>query len=579
MSESTRPLPSLVPLPNGGWEVSSYTSSPEYMLRGLGLVPPNSIIPVIVIPGIMGSNLQAKRKPRLGRIVNEKNQAVELGKPIWRAPNGKAEGLRESSKWDQRQGKERQLLLDGPTLEVDGNGPIVLPEADDGYLVAEADLRQRGWGEVHAESYGPLLSALQTRLNQTFGYDEAKKTRFVKQHWQDVMACKPEKWGLRKREPLTEAQLAKHAKHYFPTYSFGYNWLEDCGISALQLEKRILSIIDSWRKTKRRCDKVILVTHSMGGLVARACAKRIPDQIAGVIHGVMPALGAPVAYRRIACGTESTSPGNGPVQDFEASRIAMILGQTAEKTTPVLSTAPGALELLPNHLYPQPWLHVRVIKSFGPPRGAGYGAKDDIARLREAPEDYLHLPNARTPNPYDLYRDIKSWYRLINPSIADPAEKYVEKPGGVELQIRTAIATAEGFHRGLGDYYHPNSYVFYGDDQDELSYGQVRWVARQATGAASALTASNISAAKFIGQTPGGQRRVLVDGKTELHFDPEPQDVRGDGTVPRASGAGPVGKVKQVFATRGYNHQESYKSNDMLMLTLHLIVKIVQEMP
>ena len=50
-------------------------------------------------------------------------------------------------------------------------------------------------------------------------------------------------------------------------------------------------------------------------------------------------------------------------------------------------------------------------------------------------------------------------------------------------------------------------------------------------------------------------------------------------TVPRQSGTGPRGKVRQVFATQGYDHQGSYKHPDMLMLTLRLVVKIVQEMP
>lgn len=578
MSESTRPLPPLVPLSNGGWEARSFMSSADHKLRGEGLMPPNHVIPVIVVPGIMGTNLRARRVPRLGRIDDERNKLAKPGQPVWRPPNGAAAGLRDSSKWDQRSAKVRQQLFDAATLEVDGDGPVVLPDADDGYVLTEAEVRERGWGEVHADSYGTLLYALQTRLNQTFGFDDTKKKRFIKQHWKDVMACAPAKWGLREREPITEPQLEKHATKYYPTYCFGYNWIEDCEVSSQQLEKRILEIIESWRKAKRRCDQVILVTHSMGGLVARACAKRIPDRIAGVIHSVMPALGAPVAYRRLACGTETSSPSNDLRGNFEASRLAKILGETTEQTTPVLATSPGALELLPNHLYPQPWLHVRIIKSVGLPQAAGYGAKDDVVRLREAAADYLHLPNARNPNPYDLYRDLTSWYRLVNPAIADPADKYLEKPGGVELQIRSAIATAENFHRALGDFYHPNSYVFYGDDQNKLSYGQIRWVARQGTGSTGALTAGNIAGAKFLGHTSGGQRRVLVEGKTELHFEPEPQEAHGDGTVPRHSGAGPAGKVKQAFATRGYDHQGSYKNDDMLMLTLHLIVKIVQGM-
>lgn len=575
MSESTRPLPPLTPLPNGGWEVNSFMSSAQYTVRGLGLMPPNSIVPVIVVPGIMGTNLRARREPRLGRVDDERNAKVKAGQPVWRPPNGTWEGWAVSGDWDRLTPKERQLLLDPPTLEVDDSGPVFVPEAEDGYLLTEQELRQRGWGEVYADPYGGLLFALQMRLNQTFGFDDRSKKRFVRQHWKDVMACDPAKWGVREYPPLTERHLERHARHYFPIYAVGYNWLEDCGKSSQRLEKRIVEIIESWSTARRRCDKVILVTHSMGGLVARACAKRIPDKIAGVIHGVMPALGAPVAYRRIACGTETLSPSNAPHENLTASRIAKILGDTTEKTTPVLATSPGALELLPNHLHPQPWLHVRVIRQFGGAQQAGDGTKNEAPGYQSTAYDPLHLPNAAMQNPYDLYRDTTSWYRLINPALVDPASKYVDQPGGVQKAIDTAINTAEKFHRSLGDYYHPNTYAYYGDDKSKLSFGQLRWVALHRPGAA-ALTAANLSAARYLGKTARGQRRVLVEGKTELQFAPELQDMRGDGTVPHHSGAGPAGRVKQVFAAGGFDHQDSYKNGDMLMLTLRLIVKIVQ---
>jgi pimeloyl-ACP methyl ester carboxylesterase len=578
MTESTRPLPPLIPLAHGGWEVNSFMSSTEYKIRGLGLRPSNHVIPVIVVPGIMGTNLKAKCKPRLGRLINEKNAKVALGTPVWRPPNGMKEGLKASIDWGRLSPGDRQGLFDGPTLEVDDGGAVILPEPVDGYVLTEAEVRQRGWGEVHADSYGALLHALQSRLNQTFGFDEQEKKRFIRQHWKDVMACEPQKWGLREFEPLTEGHLKKHAGHYFPVYAVGYNWLEDCEDSSKALEKRILEIIDSWTKAKRRCEKVILVTHSMGGLVARACAKRIPDKIAGVIHGVMPAFGAPAAYRRIACGTESSSPDNGPLENLEASALAKILGETTEKTTAVLATSPGALELLPNHLYPGPWLHVRVMAADGKTQAPGREVKAQIAANSSGRGDYLHLPDARAPNPYDLYRDTTPWYRLINPALADPAGKYEKTRDGVAKAIRSAIDTAEKFHRSLGDYYHPNTYVFYGDDQHKRSYGQVRWVARQPTGPGVVVTAANVGAARFLGHTPLGQRRVRVEGKAELLFELEEQDARGDGTVPHQSGTGPSGKVRQIFATQGYDHQGSYKNQDVLMLTLRLIVKIVQEM-
>ena len=564
----------MIPLANGGWEVTSFLSSTEYKIRGLALKPSNHVIPVIVVPGIMGTNLRAKMNPRPMR-VNERNQKVKPGGTVWRPPNGMQGGLVALKLWEKRSPADRQQLFDGPTLEVDGGGPIALLDAVEGYQLSEAAARAQGWGEVHADSYGVLLHALQTRLNQSFGYDEVKKERFVLQHWKDVMACDLRKWGVREFEPLTEKHLQRHAKRYFPVYAVGYNWLEDCAISSERLESRIVEIIDYWQKMKRHCEQVILVTHSMGGLVARACAKRIPHKIAGVIHGVMPAFGAPAAYRRMACGTESSSPDNNPLENAEAAALATILGETTEQTTAVLATSPGALELLPNHLFRGPWLHVRVVAANEKAQLSGQTLTAEASG--RARGDYLNLPGVWVPNAYDFYRDLTSWYRLINPALADPAKKYQDKPGGVEKVIKAAIQTAETFHRSLDDYYHPNTYAFYGNDQHKRSYGQVRWVARQQSGSVLAVTAGNIGTAQFLGHGPAGQRRVRMEGNTELVFEVEEQDARGDGTVPYQSGTGPSGKVKQVFATCGYDHQTSYKNPDMLMLTLRLIVKIVQE--
>jgi hypothetical protein len=106
----------------------------------------------------------------------------------------------------------------------------------------------------------------------------------------------------------------------------------------------------------------------------------------------------------------------------------------------------------------------------------------------------------------------------------------------------------------------------------------MRWVARQEVGSRTALTKANVAAAEYFAHTPEGHRFVRVEGEAELHFKPEPQDARGDGTVPHQSGSGPVGKVKQVFATRGYDHLGAYHG-DMLLLTLRLVAKIVQEVP
>jgi hypothetical protein len=247
------------------------------------------------------------------------------------------------------------------------------------------------------------------------------------------------------------------------------------------------------------------------------------------------------------------------------------------QTTPVMATSAGAAELLPNHLYPRPWLHVRVLKVSTPHGEANFGHRDDIPKGKVTANDYLHLPGGKTPNPYDLYRDTTPWYRLIDLAIADPAGKY-RAQGALAKAVARAITTAEKFHRTIGDYYHPDTYVFYGDDKEKLAFGDVRWVAKQGPGSSIALTAANIANGQFLGYTQAGHPRILIGGTTELAFWPEPQDARGDGTVPVQSGAGPTGKVKQVFAARGIDHQTSYNNADMLLLTLRLIVKIVQEM-
>lgn len=572
MAEPTRPLPSLMPLSNGGFSCTSTMTPCEFTVRGLALKPSGIIVPVIVVPGIMGTNLRAKANPDSEE---EENKEVERGKPAWRPPNTAPGGLWDSSDWDDLSPAQRQRQLDPDTLEVDNSGPVHIPHGDGRFHVDRAEVRQRWWGEVHADSYGPLLCALRIRLSNTFRRDGPDGERRIADHWREVMDFDPQRWGVRRMKPLTEAELEKHARHHYPVYACGYNFLESCEKSSQRLEQRILEIIESWRSLKRQCDQVILVTHSMGGLVTRACAKRIPEKIAGIIHGVMPALGAPAAYRRIACGTESSSPSNSDYENFRAQRTAMMLGETTDKTTPVLATSPGALELLPNHLYPGPWLHVRVMQILGAGITPSYEVKGKAIRFRESSYDCLHLPSGQVSNPYDLYRDMTPWYRLINIDLADPAKKYRKNSGGVEKAITVAIDKAERFHRALGDWYHPNTYAFYGDDKNKLSYGQVSWLARMGSASATALTTSNVTAAQYLGHTKEGRRIVLVDGKTELHFEPAAQEANGDGTVPHQSGAGPAGKVKQVFPTTGYTHQGSY-NDDMVMLTLRLIVKIAQ---
>lgn len=185
-------------------------------------------------------------------------------------------------------------------------------------------------------------------------------------------------------------------------------------------------------------------------------------------------------------------------------------------------------------------------------------------------------------NVYDLYRDYDAWFRLIDPDLADPAGKFSTIKDGVKRACDKAVAQAEKFHTKLLDtYYHPNTYAYYGADEEKRSFGKFRWV----TDEQRALT----DPVKSL--LPAGKPMVALQTENrfihmpeiyklpvwEILFTPGDQDTSGDGTVSQQSGDGPRGKVRRIFRTTGYDHQGSYANKHMLSLTHHLICKIVQE--
>jgi len=332
-AEPTRPLPAAQPDCDGNFRATAHLSSTDCKTRALLKIPASKVIPVIVIPGIMGSNLCSTRDP-----AKPANKALKPGEAAWRPPNGSTEGLKEASTWKERGPKLRQQILDADTLDVDDSG--LLSGTPDAQVPFDAAvLKERGWGQIHASSYGVLLSNLELHLNSVFGPLWGKPV--LKWKWVSLGKWDRSFWNVRKDDgvtaKLTEAQLQQFAQSHYPVYAMGYNWLQSNALSADRLEKRIDEIIKFWRDRKQQCSQVILVTHSMGGLVARACAKHIPNKILGIVHGVMPALGAPVCYRRIACGTEADG--------YVGGKFADIAGRKEDDTTPVMATSPGPLEL------------------------------------------------------------------------------------------------------------------------------------------------------------------------------------------------------------------------------------------
>ena len=564
MSEPTRPIHQPRVEPDGSLVAHTVATPTSFKVRARVTVGSRKVNPVNFVPGIMGSNLRVKRDYQPAA-----NDIIKPGEAAWRPPNTSVDGFRQARKWSRRGPSQRQRILDVSVLEVDPNGELAYPV----FSVDPDVMQERGWGEVHADSYGSVLVDLQRYLDKTFWISPGG-TREVRPYWRRVMQCEPERWGVRTVEPVTLAELEKYAGHQYPVYAFGYNWLESCAVSGQRLRQRIDTIKKFWTDRKHECNQVILITHSMGGLVARACARMskpgdgsAPD-IAGIVHSVMPALGAPVAYRRIAGGTEAGNFSNTLADNIKASKFAEIAGDTSAETTPVMAVAPGVLQLLPTHLYSKPWLVIKTVRT---------------VNRRDEERDLLALPDK---NPYDFYRDMQSWYRMIDPALADTASRYAFNEEGVAKTIIKAIDEAEHFHTkvlttggGAPDpkpYYHPNSYAFYGADNSLRAYGRISWVARERANSEVALTTSNVRTGKLIDSRENGAREVEIENGLRLRFSMGPQNETGDETVPVQSSAGASRYVRQVFAPGGFRHQDCFQHEDMLLLTRHLIVKIVQ---
>ncbi len=228
---------------------------------------------------------------------------------------------------------------------------------------------------------------------------------------------------------------------------------------------------------------------------------------------------------------------------------------------PSMATAAGALELLPNHLHPSPWL---------------------VAAVKNSDNKIVDVASLQHTNIYDTYRDYDSWFRVIDPDLADPAGKFKGRQDGAISAINKAVAQAEKFHtKLLDDYYHPNTYAYYGADAEKPSYGVFRWVTTEQHALQAPLSQILVVGKgghpNFTGSRSITIEKPFVSPVYSIMFTPGEQDTSGDGTVANQSGDGPRGKIRRIFRTTGYTHQGSYKNEAMLMLTHHLICKIVQE--
>jgi hypothetical protein len=539
---------------------------------------PKRVLPIIFLPGIMGSNLRmsAERQKEL----KQKNNIA------WRPD---ALGKSNASKNANSPPDERQLRLDplqttvdiydpaGPSdVSGDGrHGNVELGENFNLPMLANDPLvkanwrsrvqkaRARGWGEVFFKSYGVLLQHLESRLNNTFS--EGK----LRPEWRDVVGVDPQAWSPDPKlpqQPITEEDLKKVATGcWFPVYAFGYNWLQSNGDSAQIIAARINKVIEELNATGYECNQVIVVTHSMGGLVGRALVHpkigNLQDRVLGIVHGVMPAIGAPAAYKRMRAGFEDPGLRHVSLSTIEASVTAKVLGNFGDEVTAVLANSPGGLELLPSEAYGNGWLHVR------------HNGRD----LETWPKH---------EDPYkEIYKLRGKWYALFREEWINPSN-YTEKQGGGTFK-RTCeyLDIAQNFHRQIAHTFHPNSYAHYGADHGQQSFGEVVWDIRNCANSTGWQNWSIVSDTRqgrldFTSWDEHPEDNIgALPFDDALHATILPPSAPGDQTVPARSADHQLhsGMFQGVFRQTGYEHQSSYKDPRVVASTLYSIVRIAQK--
>lgn len=575
------------------------------------------IVPIVFVPGIMGSNL-------IGSVTNEKGEQVDafawapdnlLG-TAWHyinaSPDTRQKALNPLTTRVSHSVKKGPEIFEKPlTKEQERNSKAVKDSKEFARKLAE----QRGWGTVYNGSYWPLLIALEQLLNANprdmidpFDGKSSKADGKKDKHgdspeivWDELY--KDGKIGYKdstrlhmmngEATPLTVDNIKHAACYQYPVYAAGYNWLRSnydsaTGADEWSLKNTVKRIIDENKKHDPSCEKAIIVTHSMGGLVTRAYSKSDESGILGVIHGVMPAVGAPPMYKRMRAGfggVELDDIDTGFLSKIKPALFAFVVGNDAHETAAVLASCMGALELAPTMDYGKQKPSVR-----------------QWLRIQNADGSEVRLPKE---DPYYEIYLTHHWYSLL-PLLKDenPTETRNTRvnPTGLDFKMSDLAYFAENiklareFHATHMPYkyYHPNSFVSYlaqlkafetitwkvvgGRESDSLqdSGQRIRDLSQ-----IEPITPEDVDAHTLETDDIKGSLNVRHNRQVK-HLQVQGQgNERGDGTVPEDSGKAPLPFVKAIFE-QGVpdpkkDHQESWGIPAARRMALYSVVKIMKD--
>ena len=407
-----------------GNEYSPVTLTPPDDTREKIALAKPYIIPIVFIPGIMGTNLRKKG----------------TGEVAWRPPNMDARGILDAIgqlfTYAGKNTKQRQSELKTEDAEVDPSGPIDTA----GTPFNKKTLTARGWGTLLRSSYHPFMGKLQVKLNNLSTYDFDKCEAELQDWAKEIAPEAPTEWGAESGDPVTKDEILHAVNYQFDVWAAGYVWLQSNGKSGEAvkdyIEKVVLPYYNEGKEVevkapdgegKDKCsikrpkpmrplaEKVIVVTHSMGGLVSRSLTEiHNCADVMGVVHGVQPATGAPATYKRLRSGFEGVAK--------------TILGRNAADVTAILTQAPGGLELLPT---------------------ADYNDGKSWLKARDNAESKCSVDLPKDRNPYDEIYLSPAWYGLVpeaNEGLMNPGEANPRPPRQVVHQMVTGRRAVHAAH-------------------------------------------------------------------------------------------------------------------------------------
>lgn len=588
----------------GGWaEYTVHMTETSDTIRHDVTVPPGKVIPVIFLPGVMGSNLrmstERQNDPDLKRSDNRAWRPDDMLDFSGQAAVVTGVGL--GGWFKNATPKQRQLVFDPSETEVeyyhytqdkgrfDPDGKETLTSdvrhrnvPDDlapipplmGHRLVNPTTRGnigtppptkretpaqiarwRGWSEIlFAGAYGDMLKKAEMYLNNMVAHGELNPI------WRSV-CVNPREFGASSDVALSESDIKKISPCWYPVHAMGYNFLVSNAKSAKVIAERIRGLVKGYQSRGFKCNEVIIITHSMGGLVGRALLHEnygnlLNDKnvkVLGMYHNVMPTMGAASAYKRVRFGFKE---GWG----YLASLQAEIFGIDGENATAIIANTPAPLEMLPGEAYGKDWL--KVIDASGKTLWS-WPSADETAL------DSIYLQPATC------------WWRLINPSWINPANVTQDNGGGIK-KVTERIKNASKFLHSIEQTFHPmNCYGSFCASNKHLSYGEVVFLAAETWNPSTKSDGGPLpppNSWKLLTDDAKGVLKVQAGSRVLALYLQKPCSP-GDETVPSERSASKIRGT--VFAhgkngEKGYEHQASYSDSHVITSMLYSIVKIAK---